>query len=217
MKTRKVVVAAYGVGNLRSVASALESVGAEVDITDDPNAIIAADRLILPGVGAFASCMAALEDRGVREPVLTYLALERPTLGICVGMQMLFESSSEFGRTEGLSVLGGQVDELPRETLTGGRAHLPSIGWSRLIPPGEAEACAWKGGLMDGLSGQESAYFVHSFAAKPSDPGVRLADTIYDTGPICAAVRKDMIHGVQFHPERSGRWGLRILENFINL
>ena len=215
--SRRVVVVDYGVGNLRSVARALEAVGAEPDVTDDVSAVADAERLILPGVGAFRSCAEALESRGLKQPVLDYFASGRPALGICVGMQMLFEGSEEFGRTPGLGVMPGEVAALNLTTADGAVIRSPFIGWSPLSPAAEERPDAWDGTILNGVAPGSSVYFVHSFAACPIDEGQRLAISDYGAGSVCAAVRHGALYGVQFHPERSGPTGLKILANFVGL
>ena len=209
----KVAVIDYGVGNLLSVSRALVHCGAQVNVTSDPAAILAADRVILPGVGAFANGMAALRANGLDAVVHQVAAAGTPLLGICLGMQMLMESSDEFGATSGLGLIPGRVVQIPGRTTTGEPHKIPHIGWNELVhPPGWA---GWDGGLLDGIAPGEAVYFVHSFMAQPTDPAHRLADCLYGGIAVSASVQHDQVLGCQFHPEKSGELGLRVLKNFL--
>ena len=209
----KVAVIDYGVGNLLSVSRALVHCGAQVKVTSDPAAILAADRVILPGVGAFANGMAALRANGLDAVVHQVAAAGTPLLGICLGMQMLMESSEEFGATNGLGLIPGRVVQIPSHTTSGEPHKIPHIGWNELVlPPGRA---GWDGGLLDGIAPGAAVYFVHSFMAQPTDPAHRLADCLYGGIAVSAAVQHGQVLGCQFHPEKSGELGLRVLANFL--
>lgn len=212
-----VTVVDYGMGNLLSVTRALEHCGACAVLCERPEEVAKADYLVLPGVGAFADGMAGLRRRGLVEAIREQAATGRPLLAICLGMQMLLAESTEFGRHEGLGLIAGTVDEIPRTTADGTPHKVPHIGWATIRPPASATAGCWRGTILDGLGDGVSAYFVHSFTAAPSEPGARLADADYDGRPISAAVRRGNVFGTQFHPEKSGPVGLRIIENFLGL
>lgn len=215
MKT-KVTVVDFGASNLLSVYRGLAHVGAEVEVASTPKAIAAAPRLVLPGVGAFPAAMAGLRDRGLVEPVIEFCATGRPFLGICIGLQMMMEASEELGETTGLGLIRGRVSAIPGTDKQGGRLKIPHVGWNTLRPPNGAEEFATP--LLDGIGPADSVYFVHSFAAQPAEPAaVRAADTIYGGFPLCAVIAHDNLMGCQFHPEKSGVVGLRILENFLAL
>jgi len=211
-----VTVVDYGIGNLFSVRRAFEHVGATVTLATTAEGVRRAERLVLPGVGAFASCMGELEGHGLREAVQEFTGTARPMLGLCVGMQMLFESSSEFGNTSGLGLIPGEVVEIPHEAVDGTSHKIPHIGWNRLMePPGGAD---WKGTILEGLSPNEAeVYFVHSFTGCPVKSENRLADAEYGGRQISAAVREGSVFGCQFHPEKSGPTGLAIINNFLRL
>jgi len=210
-----VTVVDYGLGNLFSVSRALEQVGAQVEITDSAAKIADATHLVLPGVGAFRDGMAGLQSRALVEPLRGYGRSGRPFLGICLGMQLLFEWSAEFGRKEGLGLMKGGVEAIPA-TGTDGRPHkIPHIGWNELELPASRQA--WTGTPLESLEAGEPAYFVHSFTAVPAEPSDRLADAYYDGCVISAAVGRDALFGCQFHPEKSGPAGLRILESFVRI
>lgn len=217
MTAPRVAIVDYGVGNLLSACRAFERCGAEVALTGEPARIAMADRLVLPGVGAFASCMGALEDHGLIEPVRQFAASGRPMIGICVGMQMLFDASEEFGDTNGLGLMPGRVKLIPDTEVDGEPQKIPHIGWAALTTPADAPETNWSDTILKDLSPGAEAYFVHSYTAWPDDPSHRLADVSYGGRRISAAVRKDNLFGTQFHPEKSGPRGLAILQAFLEL
>jgi len=210
----RVTVVDYGIGNLLSVARALEHCGAEVLLASDPRLIERADSLVLPGVGAFADGMAGLRQRGLIEPIRKYARSDRPLLGICLGMQMMLETGEEFGNHDGLGLIPGKVSAIPL-TGTDGQPHkIPHIGWNELVPP--SPATSWKGTILEDIPPGTAAYFVHSYVAVPTHQKHRLADCLYDGQVISAVIRSGSIYGCQFHPEKSGEAGLAILRRFIS-
>ena len=210
---REVVVVDYGRGNLFSVCQAVSRVGGAPHLTADPETVASAPRLILPGVGAFGDAMAGLRALGL-DPALTAVAARgRPRLGICLGMELLLDESSEFGRHEGLGLIPGRVDRLP-EPAAGSRQKIPNVGWCELS---EAEhGPVWKDSIFSRVKTGDFVYFVHSFAAYPADPRHRLADIVFAGTAVTAAVTRDNVSGCQFHPEKSGEVGLAILGSFVN-
>ncbi len=190
-----------GVGNVPNAARGLARAGAEVEISSDPGTVRAAERLVLPGVGAFPAAMARLSERGLDTAVRAAAARGASVLGICLGHQLLFESSEEFGSTPGLGLLPGRVSALPAD------ARVPNVGWC------EIEA-ARPDPLLVGLEGGAWMYFVHSFAAEP-DPGDLVATVRVGGRDVAAAARRGRVAGVQFHPEKSGAAGARLLANFL--
>lgn len=211
----KVTVVDYGSGNLLSVCRALRHCGAEVTIVESGAGISGAGRLVVPGVGAMADSMRNLEARGLSEPIRAFARSDRPLLGICVGMQVLFDASEEFGTHPGLGVLGGHVRAIPNRRSDGARRKIPQIGWNALTRP--AGVNGWEGTILAGLPEEPFAYFLHSFAVDPADDAIRLADCDYEGVRVCAAVRSGPVYGCQFHPEKSGEVGLTILRNFLAL
>lgn len=208
----KVAIVDYGIGNLFSVRRALECSGASaVLVTSEPGDIETADRLILPGVGAFADGMLGLRERGLAEPIYSFAKSGRPLLGICLGMQMLATESEEFGRHAGLGLIPGRVVAIPREGEDGRRLKTPFVGWSTLV--GSREAFA--GSCLRDLNETDSVYLVHSFHVIPHDDDDLLAIYRYGRGEVTAAIRKGNVTGLQFHPEKSGSVGLRIMANFL--
>jgi glutamine amidotransferase len=207
-----VTVIDYGMGNLHSVCRALEHVGAYAVLTESPDDARAATHLVLPGVGAFKDGMAELAKRGFVEALRDYAKTGRPLLGICLGMQMLFEESEEFGRHEGLALMPGAVRAIPAQGADGTPHKIPHVGWRSVQP-------AWPGAWNDSLFAETAAgsefYFVHSFTAMPAVAHDRLADADYDGCTISAAVRRGNVCGFQFHPEKSGPAGLALVQRFV--
>jgi len=198
----KIAVVDYGMGNIRSVSKALEHVAprAEVLVTSDPRAIGAADRVVVPGQGAMPDCMRQLAASGAREAVVA-AAGAKPFLGICIGLQMLFEHGEE-GDTPGLGLLPGRV---PRFAVTG--LKIPHMGWNEVL---QSRAHA----LWDGIADRSRFYFVHSYYPAPADRALVAATCAYGVSFTCAVAR-DNIFAVQFHPEKSQNSGLRLLSNFV--
>lgn len=213
--TGTVTIVDYGIGNLFSVARALEKCGAQVVIADQPDEILRASRLVLPGVGAFAQGMQGLQDRSLVDPLTAFAATGRPLLGICLGMQLLFSASEEFGRHAGLGIIEGEVVGMQPRNDQGEPMKVPHIGWG-LLQPVQGGA-AWQDSVLSGIPGTAHAYFVHSYTAAPRHEAERLADVHYGGVRISAAVRKGNVFGCQFHPEKSASVGLRIMRNFIEL
>lgn len=208
----RAAVVDYGSGNVFSVCQALVHCGAEVALVDTPSMIAGSERLILPGVGAFGECRRLLALKGLIEAVINFANSGRPLLGICVGMQMLFDVSEEFGETAGLGLVEGRVVRLPTVGADGVTRKIPHIGWNALQP-----GASWTGTILAGLTAGDRVYFVHSFAGHARNPRHTLATTDYGGHSVCAAVRRDNIYGCQFHPEKSGPTGLAILANFLAL
>ena len=211
--TRAVTVIDYGIGNLLNVLRALEHCGASIRLVDKGSSeVVAAERLVLPGVGAFGDGMAELRKRGLDDVVRRHAQSGRPFLGICVGLQMMFDAGEEMGEHQGLGLLAGRVQAVPRIDVRGKPHRIPHIGWRPLQP-----ASSWDGTILEGVHAGERAYFVHSFAAVPTDPAVRLAEVDYGGHRLCAAVHRDNLYGCQFHPERSAHAGLAMLQRFLAL
>jgi glutamine amidotransferase len=196
----RVAILDYGVGNLRSVEKAFAAAGCKAIVSDDERVLRKADALVLPGVGAFAACMNALSARGFDELIRERVAEGIPLLGVCVGMQMLFEESEEFGQTSGLGLVRGRVRKFTGDLL------VPQVGWNQVRQP----RAHW---LLDGIEDQAFFYFVHSFYCDPDDRTVVIGETDYGAA-YASVVAQGMISGVQFHPEKSQAAGLRLLGNF---
>lgn len=209
----EITVIDYGVGNLLSVQRGLEHCGAKVILTADPEQILAAKRVVLPGVGAFYNAMQSLENLGLVSVIRELARCKIPLLGICLGMQLLLEESEEFGVTPGLGVIPGRVVAVPDSTLSGTAQKIPHIGWGALEPCDVG--AGWQDSLLQDNHPGEAAYFVHSFMAVPTDSAHRIADCLYGGHKIAATISRDKITGCQFHPEKSGEVGLKILRRFI--
>lgn len=213
MSKPEITVIDYGAGNLLSVQRALEHCGAKVVLTSDPAVVVEARRVVLPGVGAFANAMQALVEFNL-VPAIQELAMRRtPLLGICLGMQLLLEESVEFGRNLGLGLIPGRVVAIPMQTLSGEAQKIPHIGWSSLVQ-GEGRV-DWDSTILENSAPGEATYFVHSFMSVPTDPAHRVADCIYGGHRIAAVISRANITGCQFHPEKSGEVGLKILRRFV--
>jgi glutamine amidotransferase len=200
-----VTIVDYGSGNLRSVQKSFERLGVAALITSDPDRVAAADAVVLPGVGAFGDAMRALHERGLVAPIQSHLLADRPFLGICMGLQLLFETGWEGGRHEGLGVLGGDVARFDVPVGT----KVPHMGWNTVSWRSAAHAVA-----QAGLSGDDWFYFVHSYVARPTDDSVIAAVTDY-AGPFCSAVSRGRLFATQFHPEKSQEAGMRLLRAFL--
>jgi glutamine amidotransferase len=199
----RIAILDYGMGNLRSVEKALEHVGAAATITDDADAVRGADGVILPGVGAFPRAMERVRERGLDELIEERRRAGVPILGICLGLQLLFDSTTELGGAAGIGLLPGEVTGLDADGL-----KVPHIGWSPV---------RWEhpSSLVEGIESETPFYFVHSFAPNPAAEDL-LGSAAYGARFACAAQR-DNVFGVQFHPEKSSAAGLRLLSNFAGI
>jgi glutamine amidotransferase len=195
----------YGMGNLRSVQKAFERLGHAAEVTREPERIAAAAGVVLPGVGAFGACMANLTALGLVDPVRQAIDAGRPFLGICLGMQLLFDESEEFGPVAGLGVLRGRVVRFPHDA----ERKVPHMGWNRLRVVRRAPALA---DVDDGAF----VYFVHSYYPVPADPAVIATMTEYGA-EFASSVARDNLFACQFHPEKSQRVGLRLLDGFVRV
>jgi len=199
--TPQIAVVDYGMGNRRSVEKAFEHIGARVTVTSDHDSLRHADGLVVPGVGAFPRGMANLRELGLDELLCELVGLGTPVLGICLGMQLAFDSSTEQGGTPGLGLIAGEVRELER-----GELKLPHIGWNEVAFTGSSP-------LTEGLPERCAFYHVHSFAPVPSRREDILGTSVYGA-PFASVVSHNSFYGVQFHPEKSSAAGLRLLANF---
>lgn len=205
-----IAVVDYGSGNLFSIGQALRHLGAAYEITADADHIAAAERVILPGVGAFGHAMDGLRSRGLVDPVRAVAQGGTPLLGICVGMQLLADRSEEFGRHDGLGLIPGTVRRLPEGGDAKDAVRIPNVGWRSLsVAPGDS--------LLAGTPPGSMVYFLHSFAPEPDEPRHVAATIDVNGANVAAIIRKDNVVGYQFHPEKSGEVGLGLLDRFLRL
>jgi imidazole glycerol-phosphate synthase subunit HisH len=201
----RIAVLDYGIGNLRSAEKALQHVGAAARLVTDPAEVEAAEAVVLPGVGAFGACARALRESGLETPARQAIDAGVPFFGVCIGFQLLYEGSVESPGAEGLGVFGGKVDALPR-----GVKH-PQMQWNRLEPAVRQDG---EPVPLRGLGPRPWVYFVHSFAPPVGEETIAVCDY---GGPVAALVARGTLWGAQFHPEKSGATGLRLLSNFVDL
>lgn len=211
MHEKKIVIIDYQLGNLFSVNQALINIGLNTIISSDPGDISTADAIILPGVGAFGDAMTSLKELGLVEPIKASINAGKPFLGICLGLQLLFDSSEEFGANEGLGIIKGTVKKfsnLDREY------KIPQISWNQIFYTNENDHNQTP---MVGIKNGEFFYFVHSYYVQPLESDVILTDTIYGNITYVSSIFKDNIFACQFHPEKSAQEGLRIYSNWASL
>lgn len=200
-----IAVIDYGMGNLKSVSKALEAVGAKVIVTRDPKVIKKADRLVLPGVGAFADCMANLKKQNLIGPIKEFIQTGRPFLGICLGLQLLFDEGEEFGRHKGLGILPGRVVRFHLSK----KFKIPHIGWNQILKKNENR-------LFQKIDDGSSFYFVHSYIVVPKEKKIVATTTDYGR-EFVSAIAKENIFACQFHPEKSQKNGLKLLQAFTKI
>jgi len=203
-----VTIIDYGLGNLHSVCKAIVRVGGEPVIATQGSQLAEAGHVILPGVGAFADGMRGLHERGFVDALRQHVEHGRPLVGICLGMQLLFDESDEFGTHAGLGIIPGRVERIPEQGV-----KVPHVGWNRVLEPLPG---TWAGSALEGLAGGSWAYFVHSYHARPTNPDDVLAVTRHGPHQLTAAVRHGSATGFQYHPEKSGADGLATLRRFVH-
>ncbi len=203
----KVAVIDYGIGNVKSMCNALIHVGIEVELTCDKDKIMSADALILPGVGAFAHGMNNLNQYNLIPVLYEFAGTGKMFIGVCLGMQMLLEESTEFGLNKGMGLIKGKVIKLP--VAQNSLEKLPHVSWNKINEPNPGR---WSNTLLSEVPSNNDLYFVHSYVAAPENPNDILANCTYGGVDFCAAIHQNNIYGFQFHPEKSGEMGLAILK-----
>ena len=208
-----VTIIDYGVGNILSVTRSFEYCGAKVILTSDPKETSRSKFLVLPGVGAFSVARQELSARGLDDAIKEYSQKERPFLGICLGMQLMLEQSEEFGVHNGLGMISGNVREIPSLGKDRKQHKIPHTGWVPIFSTG----ISWNSTILEGFEKSATFYFTHSFTAHPDVSEQRIADASYNGYQLCAVIKKDYLYGCQFHPEKSGPVGLKMISNFLTL
>lgn len=211
----KVVIIDYGIGNIFSVNQAFKKIGVETLVTSNTQTIEEAHHLVLPGVGAFHKGMKALQDLELNKAIIKTANRGVPLIGICLGMQMLLDESDEFEVTKGLGLISGRVEKFPEVKEKDDYIKIPQVNWHEIIPG--TSSISWKNSLLKEHMSEDSLYFVHSFVARPSNEHHILANYNCYGIQIPALIKKDNIIGCQFHPEKSGEAGLKILKNFMSM
>lgn len=207
----KIVIIDYGVGNVRSMINAFKKIGVNPILSNNEDEILSADGVILPGVGAFAHGMENLNRYNLVNIIKQYTDTNKPFMGICLGMQMLLDESEEFTNTKGLGLISGKVIKLP--TQNSSYEKLPHVSWNEI----KEQNINWDDTILDKVGQQSDMYFVHSFVVSPKNHNEILSTTEYSDYKFCSAVKKGNIYGCQFHPEKSGEIGLKIIANFIKI
>ena len=207
LMTKDISIIDYDIGNILSVKRSVETLGFKAIVTNEKNKILNSDKILLPGVGAFKNGMNLLKKHNLVEVLHEAAEKKKSILGICLGMQLFFNESLEFGHSEGLKLIDGKVEKLPVQDDSE-MLKIPNIGWNELI-------IKKKDKLLSNLKDKSSTYFVHSFMASPEDKSVITSVYNFGNNEVVASVNKDNIYGCQFHPEKSGNIGLKILNNFI--
>jgi imidazole glycerol-phosphate synthase subunit HisH len=218
---KKVTVIDYGMGNLFNVVRALESIECNVCVTNDINTIIKSEKLLLPGVGAFEDGIRDLKENNLDSAIKEFTQTGKPLLGICLGMQLLMTSSEENGIHNGLDLIKGKVIRFKNPNDYSIKYKIPQIGWNELLTPNKKtnsfDNKHWEDSILKHLGEKLYMYFLHSYYVEPEDEQIILSETSYGGDLFCSAYQKDNIIGCQFHPERSGEQGLKILKNFLTL
>jgi len=207
----KIVIIDYNIGNVRSIINAFKAINIKPLLSNKEEDILSADGVILPGVGAFSYGMENLNKYNLIEVIKKYIDTNKPFMGICLGMQMLMEESEEFGNTKGLGVIEGKVIKLPIEDEN--NKKLPHISWNEI----SKNNINWKDTILEGIPQQSDTYFVHSFVVLPINTNHILSITEYSNYKFCSSIKKNNIYGCQFHPEKSGEIGLKIINNFVKI
>jgi glutamine amidotransferase len=209
---KKITIIDYGLGNIKSVQRAFEVSGANIIVTSNYKDINESEKLVLPGVGTFGDGMLGLKKLELIDPILDFVKKEKPILGICLGMQLMLESGNEFGINYGLGLMKGKVIEIPNGSLEGDIIRkIPHVGWNKLMINSKNNF------ILNGIDRDDYFYFVHSYMAVLDDANDILTTCDYEGFEFVSSINKKNIYGLQFHPEKSGKKGLQIINNFINL
>jgi imidazole glycerol-phosphate synthase subunit HisH len=208
--SKNVVIIDYQLGNLFSVKQACEHLGYKAIISSDPVDLKSADFAILPGVGAFKDAMINLEKLELKKAIYDYIESGKPFMGVCLGLQLLLTESEEFGNTKGLGIIPGKVRKFPVQQINEQTYKVPQIQWNNILAP-----CSWEGTPLQSCKTGDYVYFVHSFYAQPDDENYVLSKTVYGNMEYCSAVLKNNVFATQFHPEKSGEYGVNIYKEWF--
>ena len=205
---KKVAIIDFKVGNIFSVVQACKEIGLIVEVTSDYNTILSSDGVILPGVGAFGDAMKNLEEQGLIKTIKDFIETGKPFMGVCLGLQLLFSNSEEFGNHRGLGIIKGKVKKFDNS-----KTKVPQIGWNKIYK----DLNTWENSPLEDTINDEYMYFVHSYYVTPSDENIILSNTNYSGKEYCSSIRKNNVFATQFHPEKSGKKGLEIYKNWSKL
>ena len=212
----QIAIVDYGMGNLFSVRRACEFVGLDSKITTDKSIIMDADGLILPGVGAFGDAMDNLRRLDLIDPIKDYIRSEKQFMGICLGMQLLFSKSEEFGNFKGLDIINGSVVRFPIINSNNEKIKVPQVGWNQIYKP-SAKKKHWDKSPLKNINDGEFMYFVHSYYPKPLTTAVVLSTTTYEETQFCSSILWKNVFACQFHPEKSSSEGIKIYKNWVSI
>jgi glutamine amidotransferase len=211
----KITIVDYEIGNLFSVSQAFKSVGIDAVISSDIKEILESDGVVLPGVGAFGDAMDSLHKLDLVNPILDFIDTGKPFLGVCLGMQLLFSESNEFGTHKGLNIIEGEIKKFPPYDNSGEQIKVPHISWNQIFAQDDP-AGKWQDSPLNGLKNGEYMYFIHSFYASPKYKENILSTTDYKGINFCSSVNKKNVFACQFHPEKSAKNGIQIYKNWAN-
>ena len=215
MKGKNIVIVDYGLGNLFSVKHACDYYGEDIKISSDKYDIANADGIILPGVGAFGEAMSNLEKLDLIMPIKDFIQADKPFLGVCLGMQLLFSESEEFGSSKGFGIIEGTVQKFPPNSATGKQLKVPQIAWNQIYSH-QSTSEFWKTSPLKDVKNGEYMYFVHSFFGMPQSEENILTTTRYEDFEYCSGVIKGNVYAMQFHPEKSAQNGIGIYQNWMS-
>ncbi|MCW3070128.1 MAG: hypothetical protein JWO44_18 [Bacteroidetes bacterium] len=213
MQDLKIVILDYGLGNLFSVQHVCKHLGYETLVSHDRKDLADADAVILPGVGAFRDAADSMHERGLVSPLKDFISSGKPFMGVCLGMQLLFSESEEFGSSEGLNIIEGSIKKFPSVGEAGNKIRVPQIGWNRIKET--EKGVKWKDSPLHSIEEGSYMYFVHSYYAKPANEACILSVTEYEGLNYCSSVKQDNVFAMQFHPEKSAEHGIGIYRNWL--
>lgn len=214
--SKKIIIVDYGLGNLFSVQHAFSHLGVTTLVSSDKETILNADALVLPGVGAFGEAMHNLNELQLVEPIKNFIEGGKPFLGVCLGMQLLFTESEEFGNSNGLNIIPGKIRKFAHTGSNGIPAKVPQIAWNRISKPKDC-LVDWSNTILKYVEDGEYMYFVHSYYVEPENRENILSETNYEGFVYCSSVVKNNVFATQFHPEKSAIEGLKIYKNWLKL